>query len=66
MFSGEIVETEEMRPRWFDIGAIPYDQMWPDDERWYPLMLENKTFKAYYLFQGQDKILHEKLTVDDC
>ena len=37
--------------------------MWADDERWYPTMLADKTFKAYYLFEGHDKILEERLEV---
>ena len=35
--------------------------MWADDERWYPTMLADKKFKAYYLFEGHDKILEERL-----
>ncbi len=60
LIAGEIVETEEMRPQWYEQDSIPYDKMWPDDEKWYPTMLEDKTFKAYYLFEGHDKILGEK------
>ena len=37
--------------------------MWADDERWYPAMLADKRFEAYYLFQGQDKIVRERLRV---
>ena len=37
--------------------------MWADDERWYPTMLADKRFKAYYLFEGHDKILEERLEV---
>ena len=37
--------------------------MWADDERWYPTMLADKKFEAYYLFQGHDKILEERLEV---
>jgi hypothetical protein len=41
-FEGEIKETEEMKPRWFKIEEIPFDQMWPDDKYWLPLLLEEK------------------------
>ena len=37
--------------------------MWADDERWYPTMLANKDFEVYFLPQGHDKILEEKLEV---
>lgn len=39
-------ETEEMRPQWFAIADIPYDQMWPDDKDWLPLLLAGKRFKG--------------------
>ncbi len=45
-FVGEPVETEEMRPQWFPIDAIPYDQCWADDIVWLPLLIAGKKFKA--------------------
>ena len=46
-------ETEEMRPQWWDedkvsvdvfpckhfLAQVPFAQMWPDDEMWFPYML---------------------------
>ena len=31
-----------MKPRWFDLDALPYEQMWPDDPHWIPLVLAGK------------------------
>jgi mutator protein MutT len=45
-WDGEPGESEEMRPRWFNENQIPYDQMWPDDQFWMPLMLAGKYFKG--------------------
>jgi mutator protein MutT len=45
-WEGEPDETEEMAPKWFDTTAIPYDQMWPDDEFWLPLLLAGKLFQG--------------------
>jgi 8-oxo-dGTP pyrophosphatase MutT (NUDIX family) len=56
-FEGEMKETEEMKPQWFDISDLPYDQMWADDKYWYPLMFENKQFYANFLFKGYDEIV---------
>ncbi len=35
-YSGEIVESEEMEPKWFEIENMPYDKMWKADEFWHP------------------------------
>lgn len=43
-FEGTIVETEEMRPKWFLESEIPYDKMWADDPYWLPLILQGKSF----------------------
>lgn len=65
-FSGEPVETEEMKPQWFSFAEIPLDYMWPDDEFWIPLFLADKKFKGYFLFDKDgNKILHKKLEVID-
>lgn len=60
-FAGEPVETEEMRPQWFFIGAIPFEHMWPDDIYWFPLFLEGKKFKGTFLFQDMDTLLSHEL-----
>ena len=45
-FDGEPQETEEMRPGWFHVDEIPFKDMWPDDEYWMPMFLEDKIFKG--------------------
>lgn len=45
-WEGELSETEEMRPQWFNTKAIPYTDMWPDDEFWLPLLIDGKSFKG--------------------
>lgn len=56
-FSGKVVESEEMLPKWFPRNDVPHSQMWPDDEVWYPLYLSGTKFKAYFLFEGYKTIL---------
>lgn len=60
-FSGEPQETEEMRPQWFTIDAIPYDEMWPDDIHWVPVFLAGKKFRTKFLFGEGDKILETEV-----
>lgn len=60
-FSGEPIESEEMKPQWFDINEIPFEKMWPDDEYWLPLFLKGKKFKGRFLFGKSDAILEYEL-----
>jgi 8-oxo-dGTP diphosphatase/2-hydroxy-dATP diphosphatase len=66
-FDGEPVETEEMRPKWFEKTQIPYDQMWSDDILWLPLLLAGKKFMGKFLFdhpsssESASKILSHEL-----
>ncbi|KAF9180755.1 hypothetical protein BGZ51_009358 [Haplosporangium sp. Z 767] len=41
-YEGQIQECDEMRPQWFDIADIPYDQMWEDDKIWLPTLLNGQ------------------------
>lgn len=66
-FYGEPIETEEMRPRWFQIDKIPFRNMWPEDEYWFPLMFAGKRFKGKFIFdrpsdkEYKSKILEKEL-----
>ena len=60
-FDGEPKESEEMRPRWFNVDEIPYDQMWPDDKYWLPLFLSGKSFRCNFIFDDALNILEYNL-----
>ncbi len=62
-YEGEIKESEEMRPEWFDLDKIPFDKMLPDDKVWYPVILAGKNFEAYFKFDENFNILEQQLTV---
>jgi 8-oxo-dGTP diphosphatase/2-hydroxy-dATP diphosphatase len=51
---GEPIESEEMKPEWFDKDKIPYEKMWPADRQWMPIYLEGKYFGGEVHFT-QDK-----------
>lgn len=56
-FESEPIETEEMKPRWFDLKEIPYMNMWPDDKYWLPTFLKDKKFRAEFKFDKDDEVL---------
>jgi len=60
-YSGSIKETEEMKPHWFDVSEIPFNDMWPDDIYWMPMFLEDKKFKGKFIFGESDSIIESKL-----
>jgi 8-oxo-dGTP diphosphatase/2-hydroxy-dATP diphosphatase len=62
-FSGEPVESEEMRPQWFFVDEIPFKDMWPDDIYWVPLFLKGKKFKGKFKFGKGDSILEKKIVL---
>ncbi len=51
-FSGELIETDEAIPLWFEFGAIPFHEMWADDQHWLPQALAGECFDAWFVFDG--------------
>ena len=60
-FKGEIRESDEMKPQWFDVDNIPFDKMWPDDKHWFPLFLKDKIFEGRFLFKDENTIVRHEL-----
>ena len=58
-------ETEAMRPEWFLIERVPYNEMWDDDKYWLPEVLKGKTFKAEFFFDDDDKVKKHKIDFDE-
>lgn len=61
-FEGEISESDEMRPMWFELDKIPYSKMWQDDIVWLPRVLNGEKLKAYFYFNDNGEI--EKFHVE--
>ena len=60
--SGEPTESEEMAPRWFASSAIPYEQMWADDEHWLDRVLAGESVEVRFTFSAdQATILQKRL-----
>jgi len=62
-YKWEPIETEEMRPEWFPVESIPYDEMWPDDRLWIPVFLSGKKFRTKFLFGEGDAVLEQDIQI---
>jgi 8-oxo-dGTP pyrophosphatase MutT (NUDIX family) len=61
-WKGTPKESEEMRPKWFDIEDVPYDEMWSDDIYWLPNVLRGeKVNKAFYFDENNNLINNPSL-----
>lgn len=60
-WEGEPRESEEMNPKWFSIKEIPYEQMWPDDSHWLPVVLSGEKIKGKFTFDKDDKLVDWQL-----
>lgn len=58
---GDIIETEEMRPEWFNLESIPYDNMFSDDKYWLPLVIDGKKIKAYFKFDKEWNLIEKDI-----
>lgn len=64
-WAGEPIESEEMRPFWFDIDNLPYDRMFEDDRYWLPHILDGKQVSGYFEFDEDWNMLDKKVEVRD-
>jgi len=64
-WEGDPVESEEMKPEWFSVNAIPFPDMWPDDIFWLPKVIDGKLIKGGFAFGEKDLILEQHVEVVD-
>lgn len=60
-FDGEIQETEEIIPNWFDLDAIPFDRMLADDLLWLPHVLKGQKIIGKVKFDKDMKMLYHNI-----
>ncbi|MDH5403200.1 MAG: 8-oxo-dGTP diphosphatase [Candidatus Heimdallarchaeota archaeon] len=56
-FIGIPKEGDEVRPKWFKLEEIPYDNMWEDDRYWLPRVLTGEKVEGeFYYSEGLEKL----------
>lgn len=63
MWEGEVTESEEMRPEWFAVEDIPYDNMWPDDKYWLPMVIAGQKVHGAFTFAEGDIVVKQHVEV---
>jgi 8-oxo-dGTP diphosphatase len=63
-FAGVPTETDEASPVWFPVDAIPYGEMWADDQLWLPLLIAGRRFQGWFVFDGE-RMLHHRLEITE-
>ena len=64
-YAGEIAESEEMLPNWYELDKIPYEKMLADDLLWMPMALNGKHFVGDVAFDKDMNMLsHDFKEVD--
>ena len=52
-----------MKPKWFSINDLPYDQMWPDHKDWYPYIWDEEYFRVDYVYKDINNIVSKKVVI---
>jgi 8-oxo-dGTP diphosphatase len=57
---GTPLETPEAIPFWVPENAVPYSEMWEDDQHWLPQMLQGDFFNGRFTFD-RDQMLSKEI-----
>jgi len=58
-WSGEPIESEEMKPQWYLADEMPYDVMWPSDMFWVPQVINGELVKGPVTFAEGDVVAEQ-------
>ena len=61
-FDGVPIAGREGRLKWFSIDALPFDEMWEDDQYWCRLALEGTRLEGWFYFSGDfEKLIDHRI-----
>lgn len=58
-FRGTPQETGEAIPLWFALDRLPFHEMWADDALWLPHVLQGRSVRGRFVFEGDAMLDHE-------
>jgi len=63
-FDGVPIGGREGQLKWFNVDALPFDEMWEDDQYWYRLALDGTRFDGWFYFSGNfEKLIDHRIEV---
>ncbi len=62
-WKNEPSESEEMKPKWFKVENIPYEDMWEDDKYWLHHILNDKEILGTITFNKDNVIRKISLSI---
>lgn len=60
-WDGDIIESDEIAPKWFKISEVPLDLMWSDARYWLLDVLNGKTLTGDFLFNKNLEVEENKI-----
>jgi 8-oxo-dGTP diphosphatase len=61
-WQGDPTEGEKIKPTWFSLEDIPFDEMWQDGAHWLPRILSGEQIQARFVF-GEDNETLRQVTI---
>lgn len=63
-FEGELKWSEEGEAEWVPVSELPFDNMWPDDRVWVPLLLAGRRFEGdFYFDKAAERLLNHNIRI---
>lgn len=62
-WKGSPTESDEMRPKWFSVNDLPFQDMWPDDVFWLPEVVKGNLLRATFKFGENDIVLDKNVEI---
>lgn len=56
-WDGTETESEEMRPQWFAIDNLPYNEMWSADQQWLSRALDGQKLRGKFVLDEADNVV---------